>query len=255
MKKIGWYDVKTKFKHVIRSILYSVFFQKLICLLICNYMRLVIITSKKTFYNLEYVNELIKNGNSFIAATWHNRISMTPFVFSKSYKINKDYIFSALTSSHGDGKIVGKIIEYFGLTVISGSTRKERDPSKGIAVSNFRKIFKILKNSAVLCITPDGPRGPKFKVSGQVAAIAKIAKVPIVPVSFGISRRKVFNSWDRFVFPLPFSKIAFYYGKPIYVDKNTSDKDLEKINKKIEKSISLACQKSDELVGATPIID
>jgi lysophospholipid acyltransferase (LPLAT)-like uncharacterized protein len=113
----------------------------------------------------------------------------------------------------------------------------------------------MLKSGAALCITPDGPRGPRFKVGGQVASIAKISKAPIVPTSYGISRRKVFGSWDRFILPLPFSKIEFYLGDPIYIDKNTSEEELELVNKKIEDSINFASKKSDEMAGVKPIVD
>lgn len=251
MRKIGWYDVKTKFKHIIRSFFYSAFAQGLLCLLVSSYIRFVILTSSKKFYNLEYIDDLIKKGDSLIVAAWHNRLAMTAFIFSKSRKINKDYVFSALTSDHGDGKIVGKIMENFGLKVINGSTRKGNDPKKGIAIGNFRKIFKTLNKSAALCITPDGPRGPRFKVGGQVASISKISGAPVIPVSYGISRRKVFGSWDRFILPLPFSKVVFYFGEPIYVAKDSSEEELTKINNKIEKGINLVCKNSDELAGST----
>ena len=262
MKKIGW-NFKTKFKYVTRNLFYSGLFQSFLCHLIASYLKFVMLTSRKTFNNLKYVDNMMDEGKSFIVVSWHNRITLSAFTFLGSSKLNKKYKFHALASKHGDGAIVGKVMQNCGINIISGSTKKKyktkssiRDlTNKGIDISNFRKIFQILKGNNAFCVTPDGPRGPRFKVGGEIISIAKSSQVPIIPISYGISRYKVFKSWDRFILPLPFSKIAFLLGDPIFVPKNSDIKELEAINKRVEEGINFVCRKSDKIVGANPNLD
>ena len=247
MKKIGWYDIKTKFKYLLRSIFYSGFIQSLACFIIANYLRLVFFSSKKIFHNFDEVNKFIKAGKPFIVASWHSRIALGYFVFYNTPKVNKDYKFTVLASAHGDGMIIGNVMKNFGLGLILGSTQKKSNPKRGITIGNFRQIFKSLKENSALCITPDGPRGPKFKVSGHTSSIAKMTQVPIFPISFGSARKKVFNSWDNFVLPLPFSKIAFCIGKKITVDKSSNNEELQQLNLKIEQAINEVTDESDRI--------
>lgn len=253
MNQLSWFAVRKKSKHLLRSFFYSGLVQKLVCLLISSYIKFVIFSSKKTFHNLELANWLVKNNQPFLAVTWHGRIAISAYTFLESRKFNKNYQISVLASNHGDGAIIGGVMQNLGTSVIYGSTRKNKDSKRGIDIANFRKIFSSLKNNSAVCITPDGPRGPRFKVGGQTANIAKITGVPVIAVSSASSNHKIFNSWDKFILPLPFSRIAFYINDPIYILKDADDEYLLKINKKIENSINEACRKADELVGMKPI--
>ncbi len=138
------------------------------------YMRFVVFTSKKSLYNDDFVKKLVKENKSFILTSWHNRIAIGSYAFTHSKKLNKDFDFYAVASNHGDGRIVAEFLNRFNFKVILGSTRKGNDLKKGMSLSNFRKIFRLLsKDGSAICITPDGPRGPRFKISGQIAAIAQ----------------------------------------------------------------------------------
>lgn len=253
MRRLGWFDIKTRFKYFLRSIFYSGFVQELACFLISSYIKLVMLLSKKHFLNLDSVNQLIKNNKPFIAVTWHGRVAISSYIFSKSWRINKNYKMSVLASKHGDGMIIAKVMQNLGAQAIYGSTRKKNDSKKGIDIANFRKIFECLKNNGSLCLTPDGPRGPRFKVNGHLITIAQKTKVPIFAVSCATSKRKVFNSWDKFILPLPFSKAAFYVSDPIYIAENLDEKELDAINQKIEEAINFACDKVDDYVGVEKI--
>jgi lysophospholipid acyltransferase (LPLAT)-like uncharacterized protein len=57
---------------------------------------------------------------------------------------------------------------------------------------------------------------------------------PIVPVTFGAARKKIFNSWDRFVLPYPFSRGVFIWGEPIPVECGESEAGLEEKRQLLE---------------------
>lgn len=236
--KIEWYDIKTKFKQLIRKIAYTKIFQEIICSILKSYMWLVYLTSKKKFVNYEILVKCVEEKKPVIVAFWHNRLMMIPFITRKAKKINPQYNMMTLASNHGDGRFVGRVMEKFGLISILGSTKDGRKSSRGITVSALRKIVKGLKKGDALGITPDGPRGPNQKINGEIINIAKISGAKILACSYSASKMKEINSWDKFKIPLPFSKICFYFDTEfIDVGKNDLIADIES---KLENKINFA---------------
>ncbi len=245
---IEWYDVRKWTKHALRSITYSWLFQELICLVFMCYMYLVYLTSKKVFINHEALFDAAKNKKPLICVFWHNRLMMIPFVTKKPKFVYRDYNFMTLASRHGDGKFVGRIMEKFGLISIYGSSKDGRKSSRGIDIGSFKKIFDGLKKGYSLGITPDGPRGPNQKINGEIANIARLSGAGILPISYSCSRFKQINTWDQFKIPLPFATLCFYFDeKAIYVDRKTSDAEIEIIKNQIEERMNFVQEKSLEI--------
>jgi lysophospholipid acyltransferase (LPLAT)-like uncharacterized protein len=249
--KVEWYDVKTKFKQLTRKLLYSWLFQELICLTITSYMRLVFYSSKKIFINYEKLLETAQNKVPLIVVFWHNRLMMMPFVTTMPKKLHPDYNFMTLASRHGDGKIVGKVMEKFGLISILGSSQDGRKTSRGIDFKSFKKIFDDLKRGFSLGITPDGPRGPNQKINGEIINIARISGAKILAMSYSASRFRKLNTWDHFMIPLPFSTLCFYFDEQSFaVDKNASEEEMEKIKITIEARMNFVQEKSQEIANS-----
>ena len=253
---IEWFDVKTKFKQTLRKITYSWLFQELICLLFMSYMKFVYHTSKVTFINQERLFEAAKNKTPLLIVFWHNRLMMIPFITLKPKKLHKGYNFMTLASRHGDGRFVGKTMEKFGLISILGSSQDKRKSSRGIArgidIGSFKKIFEGLKKGYSLGITPDGPRGPNQKINGEIVNIARISQAGILATSYSSSRFKKLNTWDKFTIPLPFSNLCFYFDeKPIYVAKNSTEEEMEKIKILVEERINFAQDYSFKICNET----
>ena len=103
---------------------------------------------------------------------------------------------------------------------------------------SLRPIFKILQSNNYIGITPDGPRGPKEKVSEGIIKIAKISKIPIIPIGFWSSKNFSLKSWDSFLITLPFSKCSFVWGEEIYIPKNLSDNEIQNFQKILENKIN-----------------
>lgn len=245
---IEWYDIKTKFKLLLRKITYSWAFQELICFIIIGYVNLVFFTSKKIYINFENFSEPAKNKQPFIAAIWHNRLMLSPFFVWRTKKLYRDSSFMALASRHGDGQFISKIMQKFGAVPILGSTRDGRKSTRGIDIGNFRRIFTGLKSGNILTITPDGPRGPNQKINGEIVNIARLAQAGILPVSYSTSRFTKLKTWDQFYIPFPFSTICFYcHEKPFYVDYGASDAEIADIKNELELQMNLIQEKSQEI--------
>jgi lysophospholipid acyltransferase (LPLAT)-like uncharacterized protein len=244
--KLGWFDIKTKFKKIIRSIFYAKIGQELVCYLIIGYVKLVILTSKKIFIGEEKVVEKFKNNQPLILAAWHNRIMMSPMFIGRVRKINKNKKLASLASKHGDGRFVGRVMEKFGAINISGSSRDGRKASRGIDMHGLKEIFHVLKHELGVAITPDGPRGPACKINGAIIKIAELSQVPIMPIGIGYSNFFELNTWDKFRFPKPFGVICYYYGDFISVNKHITEEEIQKLNLFLEEQINLATTAADK---------
>ncbi len=244
-REIEWYDIKTKSKKIIRSLLYSYLIQQLICSFIYYYLWLVYYSSRKKFINYRNFIQEVEQERAVIVCSWHNRLMMMPFISSfANKKSKKKYHFMALASSHGDGQFVGRVMAKFGFTNIYGSSQRGRKGSRGIDLSSIRQIIRGLKNGNGLGITPDGPKGPNQKVNGEIINIAKLSGAAILPISYSTSNFIQFNSWDKFKMPLPFSKLNFYFGDLIFADKEISKEEELFLKNKLEQDLNFVQEQS-----------
>ena len=86
-----------------------------------------------------------------------------------------------------------------------------------------------------------------MRVSEGTIALARLSGVPIIPVGNATSRRWVFDSWDRFQLPLPFSKTVFAYGTPFRVPRDCDDPETMRVQ--LETEMIALNQKADRAVG------
>ena len=204
--------------------------QQLLAFIAFIYIVFVKITSNIKYENIDSPTKYWQNKKPFILAFWHGQL----MTFSYTWKINKK--LNILASSHSDGRFGASIARYFKLNNIPIS-------SDGNNLS-LRPIFKILNSNNYIAITPDGPRGPKEKVSEGIIKIAKISKVPIIPVGFGSSKNFCLKSWDSFLITLPFSKCRIVWGDSITIPENLEDQEIATYKKIIEEKINECVKKA-----------
>lgn len=248
-RKIGWFDVKTKAKYLLRRLTYSYLAQEIICALISIYMYLVFFTSKRIFIGDKKIVKVVENHTPIMLSFWHNRLMMIPFLAKKiSQEVKSkhpNFHFMTLASKHGDGRFVGRVMEKFNFVSILGSSKNNRkDQSRGIELKSLRQIFNGFKNGNSLGITPDGPRGPNQQINGEIINIAKISGAQIFPVSYSVSKFIELNSWDKFKIPLPFSTLCFYCEDAVIVGRDISDEEGEKLKILLKEKMDLAQKKS-----------
>jgi hypothetical protein len=96
-----------------------------------------------------------------------------------------------------------------------------------------------------IAIVPDGPRGPRHQVQIGVIELAKLTGRAVIPLTFSASKRKIFNTWDQFLLPYPFSKGVFIWGEPIYVDQNGDRTYLEEKRILLENRLKELTERAD----------
>jgi hypothetical protein len=98
-------------------------------------------------------------------------------------------------------------------------------------------------------ITPDGPHGPVFKMHPGVIFLAQKSGVPIIPAACALSRKKIIRSWDKYQFPLPFSRVEAAYGAPFKVsatdDAAAKALELEKILNRLTTEAERALERQE----------
>ncbi|HEX4023859.1 MAG TPA: DUF374 domain-containing protein, partial [Steroidobacteraceae bacterium] len=78
----------------------------------------------------------------------------------------------------------------------------------------LKEYFQALTRDAVCpVVSPDGPRGPAFHFKPGAVLLAQMSGRPIVPMAYAAARAW-FIHWDRFVLPVPFTRIVIAIGEP-----------------------------------------
>ena len=135
-----------------------------------------------------------------------------------------------LISPSVDGELGVMMVRRFGGAVIRGSSthtgaRALRDYYQALVRDNVSPV-----------ITPDGPRGPRFKFKPGALLLAQMSGRPILPMSYAASHAWRIK-WDRFVIPMPFARIAIAIGPPCYVPRVTDAAGLARLQGQMEEEL------------------
>lgn len=136
-----------------------------------------------------------------------------------------------LVSPSVDGELGAMLVRRFGGAVIRGS-------STHTGARALRDYYQALTRDAVSpVITPDGPRGPRFKFKPGALLLAQMSQRPILPLAYAASRAWLVK-WDKFVIPVPFlARIAIAVGAPRYVARVTDAAGLERLQEEMEREL------------------
>ena len=164
----------------------------------------------KRVHGLEHAAHALHEHGNAIFAFWHNRFFMSPFWWRWFFPKRP---VCAIISRSLDGEILSRMIRFIRAEAIRGS---EFDGGSSAVKAAATK----LRDGVNLCITPDGPRGPKYKVKPGTVALARLAAKPIIPIAYDCTRKYLLNSWDDFIVPLVGGHTEFCIGEPILVDRS-----------------------------------
>ena len=117
-------------------------------------------------------------------------------------------------------------------------------------VQSSLEILTALENGTSVAMTANVPKGPARRVGKGVITLAKLSGRPIFPVAVVTSSNIYLNSWDKTAINLPFSKVAFDLGNPVWVNDCADDIQLEKARIEVENQLMNITKRANELVGA-----
>lgn len=214
-----------------------------------GYMRLVARTTRWRIENPEIAAAALQPGKGACVVIWHGRLGMIYSCWAL-YPAVKDP--AMLISLSPDAQFVARGAELLGARVIRGSThRAERAQKRKGGAGAYRKMIAHVAQGGVLCLTPDGPRGPRMRASLGAARLARHTQAPVLCLGVAVSRRFVVNSWDRLIVPLPFGRGVLVWDGPIAPPAREDDADAVRAD--MEARLIAVTQRADTLAGAQAI--
>jgi lysophospholipid acyltransferase (LPLAT)-like uncharacterized protein len=127
-----------------------------------------------------------------------------------------------LLSPSVDGEVPSRLAARLGAAVIRGSSTRT-------GARALRDYYQLLvKDQVSPVITPDGPSGPRFRFKTGGIVLAQISGRPLLPMAYAASRAWLV-SWDKFVIPWPFARIAIAIGAPVYVPRGLKIDDADAV--------------------------
>ncbi|HCD36048.1 MAG TPA: DUF374 domain-containing protein [Chlorobium sp.] len=141
--------------------------------------------------------KLPDNEKGCIVAFWHGRMAVG-WLLARS--LAKGRTIAAIASLSEDGSILSDALTTLGFKLIRGSSS-----TGGAEVRSAMQTE--LEKGTIVCITPDGPRGPFERMKYGTVRIASEGKLPIIFAEIDMPASRQLKSWDRFLIPLPFSKV------------------------------------------------
>lgn len=143
-----------------------------------------------------------------------------------------------LLSRHRDAEILSHAAYHLGFDFVRGSTRRG-------GVSALRQLLRKSRDMHIT-ITPDGPRGPRRRLSPGAVFLASKLAMPIVAMGFGYDRPWRINSWDRFAIPRPHSRARAIATGEIHVPPGLDRLGLEHYRVKIERLLNRLTEEAEQ---------
>ncbi|MCR9130056.1 MAG: lysophospholipid acyltransferase family protein [Alphaproteobacteria bacterium] len=230
---------------MIKAILQSGPVQATLGALLAGYMSLVKATTRWERRGLEHAEPVWESGRGVVGCVWHSRILMTIAVWPKTAQTP-----AILISRSRDGDVVADAARRHGVGVVRGSSLNQRKTGKQKgSVGAFREMARHVETGGCMAVTPDGPRGPRMRAGAGAIKLARTAQAPVLPCAWSTSRAIVFNSWDRFMLPLPFARGVIVYAEPISLDAGADEHAIKAAAQRLEEALNAATAEADKACG------
>lgn len=129
-----------------------------------------------------------------VFAFWHRSLLIAAYRF-------RNLGIAILISQSFDGELIARTVERLGFHAVRGSS------SRGGA-SGLLAMETAYRSGHICAFTADGPRGPNMIAKPGVTALANRAHTWVGAFHLQPQKAWVLRSWDRFLIPKPFSRVA-----------------------------------------------
>ena len=190
-----------------KSILFNYILPPILWLVI----HLWCMTLRKKILNPEIERDLREKSGKAVYTFWH---SHQFYIFYHFRGLNK---YHMMISPSKDGDLLARVGKLFGYKVVRGSSFKRTLPGT-------RECIGLLKKDSKVVIIADGSRGPYHKAQAGSVQLARMTGAPVYALTYDAHPKYELSSWDKFILPLPFSKVTLNYSSPLTVPQN-ADKE------------------------------
>ncbi len=149
-----------------------------------------------------------------------------------------------LISQSFDGELITRTLELFGFRAVRGSS--SRGGHEGLLA-----LRHVLDEGTPAIFTADGPRGPIYKSKLGPIKLAQLSGAPIGCFHLAPQRTWTMRSWDHFLVPKPFTRIAVSWGRWTDVPKDATPETLNAERERLDSALERARHRAeDHLRGA-----
>jgi len=174
-------------------------------------------------------------GNRAVYVTWHQRMSYHFHYFGSRHVI-------MMISQSRDGEYASRVAALLGFKNVRGSS------TRGGTMAT-RQLIRGIRQGGSAGILADGPLGPARVAKIGSVILARETGAPIIPVLWGADRCWILDTWDQYLIPKPFARIAIRFEKPIWVPAKASREELEKYRLVLEKELNDGTRWCDQYFG------
>jgi lysophospholipid acyltransferase (LPLAT)-like uncharacterized protein len=147
---------------------------------------------------------------------------------------------SILVSQSFDGELIARTIERFGFDAVRGSSSRE-------GAAGLLGLKRAIEAGFIAVFTADGPRGPRYKTKIGPVKLAQAMQMPVGILYLLPERAWVANSWDGFLIPKPFSRVAVAWAQKVEAPAmGASAEELEMVRLRVEEAIERARRMAEE---------
>jgi lysophospholipid acyltransferase (LPLAT)-like uncharacterized protein len=176
----------------------------------------------------ENLTAALAKAPSLVPCYWHQHQ-----LFCARYLLNRrdrGLVPGWLISPSVDGELGAMMVSRIGARAIRGS-------SSHTGARALRDYYlALVKENISPVVTPDGPRGPRFKFKPGAILLAQMSGRPMLPMAYAASRAWLIK-WDKFVIPVPFARISIAIGAPRYVARVLDATALESLQREMEEEL------------------
>ena len=163
-----------------------------------------------------------------IIAFWHNRTALMAYFYER---YNYGRVALTFISRSRDGQFMTDVAARFGIRAVRGSSSRHGTSAMLAAIRAARD------RHVDLVITPDGPRGPRYRVQPGLIRLAQATQRPIVAVTYRLKWKWELRSWDRFHIPIPFSHCHLMTGEAVFVPADASEAEVAEISARLSQAM------------------
>jgi lysophospholipid acyltransferase (LPLAT)-like uncharacterized protein len=161
---------------------------------------------------------------------WHQCVLACTFYFRRTGAC-------IIVSQSFDGELIARTLELFGFKTVRGSSsRGGREGLEGLKAA--------IDSGGPAIFTADGPRGPRYQTKMGPIRLAQMTGARIGAFYLLPHHTWTIRSWDRFMVPMPFTRIAVSWARWTHVDAPLSDEEFDEkraeLNTTLERARALA---------------
>lgn len=176
-----------------------------------------------------HIDTLIASNKPFIPCYWHGHHFFCSWYMRQL--IRRGVKVGFLISPSRDGEIPAKMARRWGGVVIRGSTTRT-------GAQALRDMYNLVVKDGISPVTTsDGPQGPVHVFKTGDILLAQFTQAPLLPLAYAADHAWVLNSWDRFIIPRPFARIAIVVGQPVQIPKGLLAEDLEPLRQQMQDTL------------------